>query len=146
MFSEAIGNLFKKPATRLYPVEKYEPVKDTRGRFQMDVKKCIFCGLCEKACPANVISVDKTRKRHETITSGCILCYRCADVCPKDCISFREQYAPPTLKRTALVHEILLAGAEPPNGAVVEEKEPTEGGTAYAYTIELARPPAKGPR
>jgi ech hydrogenase subunit F len=146
MFGESFGNLFKKPATQIYPAEKYEPIERTRGRYEMDIKKCIFCGLCEKACPANVIKVDKAGKRHITITSGCILCYRCADVCPKDCISFREQYAPPTSGRTAFIHEILPAGSRPPEGAVVEQSEPFEGGTAYAYTLVVEKPKTRAPR
>ncbi|MEM2870407.1 MAG: 4Fe-4S binding protein [Thermoplasmata archaeon] len=145
MFSQAISNLFKKPFTKLYPAEKYEPIKDTRGRFVMDVTRCIFCGLCERNCPAAVIKVDKARKRHETVISGCILCYRCQEVCPKGCISFREHYAPPTVARTALVHEILPRGQEPARGAAVEERKDVEGGTAWAYTIELPLPgPGKG--
>ena len=54
MFGEAFGNLFKKPATRLYPVEKYEPIKQTRGRYVMNARDCIHCGLCTYACPAGL--------------------------------------------------------------------------------------------
>jgi ech hydrogenase subunit F len=155
MFGEAWSNLFKKPFTKLYPFEKYTPIKATRGRYEMDAKLCIHCGLCAKACPANAIVVDKTKKRNEININACILCYRCVDTCPKDCVSFREQYTEPTTARTLLVFEFLPKGQKPPEGAKVETKENipakegvegkpgTEASTLYSYTIDAPKP---GPR
>jgi ech hydrogenase subunit F len=140
MMSESISNLFKKPATNMYPFTPYTPIKDTRGLFQMDHKTCIHCGLCAKACPCGIIKVDRAKKHYEILVSGCILCYRCADTCPKKCITFREKYNEPTDSRTVIVYETLPKGSKPPKGAEVVSKEDTDAGTEYVYKIKVPSP------
>lgn len=47
-----------------------------------DKENCSFCGLCEKKCPSNCISVDKDKKVLKHDRSKCISCGRCVKVCP----------------------------------------------------------------
>lgn len=53
--------------------------------IEIDLKKCIGCGLCRKDCPAGNILVKN--KKAEMITQDCIKCGHCVAVCPKFAVS-----------------------------------------------------------
>ncbi len=93
MLSSIFRNLGSKPATRLYPKEKREPYKNTRGQISgIDINQCIFCGICSKRCPADALVVSKAEKSWEIDQFKCIICGACTDACPKKCIKMDEQY------------------------------------------------------
>ena len=105
--SEALKNLFKKPATKRYPKEKIEPYPRFRGKIEFDRKKCTGCGLCRAYCPADAIKLTWKKKKitvrgvvHQIILhpiksidlGKCIRCGLCIDVCPADCIWFTNEF------------------------------------------------------
>jgi formate hydrogenlyase subunit 6/NADH:ubiquinone oxidoreductase subunit I len=88
---DMIGNIFKnlgsKPATRMYPFVKREPVSDSRGMISgIDIDACIFCGICARKCPPDAIVVNKAEKSWEIDNYRCVICGACVDACPKKCI------------------------------------------------------------
>jgi formate hydrogenlyase subunit 6/NADH:ubiquinone oxidoreductase subunit I len=94
MLGNILKNMVSKPATRMYPVEKRAPFKDTRGHIDMDIDSCIFCGICSKKCPSNAINVSRNDKSWEIDPFKCIICNVCTEVCPKKCICNIEEYKP----------------------------------------------------
>ena len=50
-------NLLGGPATLMYPKKKRTFTAITRGRVDVNIHKCIFCGLCEEACPTLAIQL-----------------------------------------------------------------------------------------
>lgn len=92
MLGNILKNMVSKPATRMYPVEKREPYKDTRGHIDMDIGNCIFCGICSKKCPSNALTVDRNGKSWEIDPFKCIICSVCTEVCPKKCIRTEQSY------------------------------------------------------
>ena len=49
-------------------------------RIQVDEKKCVSCGKCERVCPMDVQVPNNSRdKRNAT---ECILCMKCVEECP----------------------------------------------------------------
>ena len=88
MVGNVFKNLFSKPATRLYPFEKREPFKDSRGQISgVEIDKCIFCGICQRKCPSDAIVVNKAEKSWEIDQFKCVVCNACADAWPKKCIT-----------------------------------------------------------
>ncbi len=86
MIKVVLGQLFKKPATNLYPAEKLDMPKKFRGKLIFDPAKCIGCKLCMRDCPTNAIVINKTAdNKFEAYfdLAKCIYCAQCADVCPK---------------------------------------------------------------
>lgn len=90
-----LRSLFKKPATQMYPVIPKEWKERTRGRIEIDIDDCIFCGICARKCPTDAITVNRTAKTWTIERMGCVQCSCCVDVCPKSCLNNVAGYTSP---------------------------------------------------
>ncbi|MCE5275715.1 MAG: 4Fe-4S dicluster domain-containing protein [Deltaproteobacteria bacterium] len=95
MAKDTLANLFRKPATRMYPSVVREIFPATRGHIAMDITTCIFCGICQKKCPTGAIKVDRANKTWEIERLACIACASCSDACPKQSLSMENTYTGP---------------------------------------------------
>lgn len=93
LFGTIFGSAFKKPATRLYPFEKREAFKGTRGMIKFDGAKCNSCTLCMLKCPTGAIKVDRAAKTWAIDRLKCILCGACVTACTKSALSMDGSYA-----------------------------------------------------
>lgn len=82
-----LRSLFGKPETVRYPFEEPEHPAALRGCVHFNDEDCIYCGICEKRCPTNAISVEKKEKTWSINHFGCIQCESCVRECPKGCLS-----------------------------------------------------------
>ena len=78
----------------------------TYGKIAVDIENCILCGLCARACPTGIITVDRKDTKSWTIDrDGCIQCGCCIDACKKQqCIGFAQddaEYGNVTYKKEA---------------------------------------------
>ncbi len=91
-----MNSLFKKPATRMYPVIPREFTSVTRGHVEMeDPEGCLACGICAKRCPADAIRVDKSKGVWEIARMQCIQCNSCVETCPKHVLVMHAEYTTP---------------------------------------------------
>ncbi len=103
MVENVFRNLVSKPATRMYPIEKREPFKDSRGHIEgCDIDKCIFCGICQRKCPADAIIVNKVEKSWEINQFKCVICNACVEACPKKCILASAEHKTASTKKENL--------------------------------------------
>jgi NADH-quinone oxidoreductase subunit I len=86
--------LSARPDTRRYPFEQRPPIAGARGHLDIEIEKCIFCGACQKRCPANALAVSREPKSWTLKPCACIVCGYCVEVCPKKCLALREQHYP----------------------------------------------------
>jgi ech hydrogenase subunit F len=92
-------SLLGKPATAMYPVVLPSYSERTKGHIAIDIDDCIFCGTCEKKCPAVAIKVDRPGKSWTLDPFACVQCGSCVIVCPKKCLHMVNTYtAPATAK------------------------------------------------
>ncbi len=96
-----------RPATRLYPFEKRPFYKNTRGAVAIDIDRCILCGICQKRCPTQAITVTKAAKDWQINRLRCISCGACVDACPKKCLWLENKYSPAVVLKGAddIVHQ-----------------------------------------
>ena len=102
-----INSLFRGELhTVKYPLEKlpisprYRAIHDMLRLLESGHYRCIGCGLCEKICIANCISMntryDENQRKEVseyTINFGrCIFCGYCAEVCPELAIVHGSRY------------------------------------------------------
>ena len=104
MLTIILKNLFKQPATRLYPNVKREPYERTRGRLEIDHEKCIHCGICQRQCPADAISVNRQNEYWQLNAFRCIICGECVLKCPKKCLEIKTDRRESGEKRI-IIHE-----------------------------------------
>lgn len=90
-----LGSLFKKPATKMYPVVPAEWKERTRGHIRIEGENCIACGICAKKCPTGAIEVDRTERTWAIKRMQCIQCGECVDSCPKKCLFMEPEYTEP---------------------------------------------------
>jgi len=113
-----LKNLFSKPATRPYPFVPREYPERSRGHIEIEIEKCIFCGLCSKNCPPRAIKVDRQAGTWEIERFDCIQCGYCTLKCPKKCLAIVPEYPEPEGEKTV---DMFTKPAEEPKEA--EEKE-----------------------
>ena len=83
----------------MYPVIPREWKERTRGRIEIDIDTCIFCGICSRKCPTDAIAVDKAEKTWTIERMGCIQCSCCVEACPKKCLINEAGYTSPDVEK-----------------------------------------------
>lgn len=117
-----MGSLFKKPATLMYPVVPREWQERTRGHIDIDVDNCILCGMCQRKCPTNAITVDRNAHTWTIERMKCIQCGCCTDNCPKKCLSMAQTYTTPSPEKITDVFEIPVKEKKAAGGASGDTK------------------------
>ena len=108
-FATTLKHLFKKPITVNYPEEKVPMFPKFRGkqvlmRDENGLEKCVACGLCSVACPADAIYLEAA-ENDGTVAAGpryasvyqihktrCIFCGYCEEACPVGAIFMGKDY------------------------------------------------------
>ncbi|HWQ65312.1 MAG TPA: 4Fe-4S binding protein [Methanospirillum sp.] len=118
-----LGQLFKKPATNLFPAKNLPPSITAyldavaagtatinppittpprfRGKITYDRDTCIGCKMCIRVCPANAIEFLPDTKRVRIWVTQCVFCSQCNEVCPKDCLQMSSEFLLATEDRYA---------------------------------------------
>jgi formate hydrogenlyase subunit 6/NADH:ubiquinone oxidoreductase subunit I len=112
----SLRNLFKKPATKMYPVVAPTYTKMSKGHVSCEITDCIFCSLCEKRCPTHAITVSKPDETWTIDNFSCIQCLSCIRNCPKTCLTMDPEYTKAAVKKSLVTvkkpeTELVLEGA-----------------------------------
>lgn len=100
-------HLFRKSVTFQYPREKRKLPEGYRGimallRYADGSERCVGCGLCEIACPSNVIKVISAEEEDQPLkrfakeyyfdVTRCVFCGFCVEACPVDALAMTPAY------------------------------------------------------
>lgn len=98
-------HLFKKPLTLDYPRKKKPMSPRYRGRHYLEryddgTERCVCCGLCAAACPADAIYMEpqenekgeRSARIYEINLLRCIFCGFCEEACPEEAIFLGQDY------------------------------------------------------
>ncbi|UCE25966.1 MAG: NADH-quinone oxidoreductase subunit NuoI [Candidatus Zixiibacteriota bacterium] len=104
-FVVTFKHLFKKPVTLDYPRKKKPMTPRYRGKHYLEryddgTERCVCCGLCAAACPADAIYMEpeeneKGERRaslYEINLLRCIFCGFCEEACPEEAIFLGQEY------------------------------------------------------
>lgn len=101
-----LKEFFKPKVTEYYPHETPTLPKRFRGHIELigddeGKPKCIVCGLCERACPSNCITLagekpegakKKVLTKYKLDFTLCSLCGSCVESCNFGAIRFSREY------------------------------------------------------
>lgn len=108
-------NLFHKPVTTKYPAEPIDYPERSRGHIEIEIDKCISCGMCVRCCPPGCLSVSKKEGTWTINRFDCIACGYCVQKCPKKCLHIVPGYQTPGNEKFEAVYqkspEVLAAEA-----------------------------------
>jgi formate dehydrogenase major subunit len=83
-------------ATVRYPFAPLPASLNFRGKPHYNPERCIACGACTVACPANALSmttdVAAGKRTWEICFGRCVFCGRCEEVCPTQAIALSPEY------------------------------------------------------
>lgn len=109
-----VRRLGQRVVTVQYPRKCLELSPAYRGHIELKTfeetgtHRCIACGTCQRACPANVIKVQgekKHAKAPKTAThyiidyTRCSLCGLCVESCPTQTLQYSKEYQMETESR-----------------------------------------------
>lgn len=119
---EMLKNLFSPPVTTEYPLKPKQFVPGVRGKVVNNIDNCIFCGMCQRNCPADAITVDRVARTWTINPFSCVQCRGCVENCPKKCLSMEEHYTDPaTAKSDVVMQGKPLPPPPPPKPPVAPE-------------------------
>lgn len=101
-----LGSVFKKPETTCYPFEQRPKYAGMRGSVGIEPEKCILCGICQRACPCDAISVDKKARTWAINRFACVCCSACVHACPKACLAMGVDYTKPAAAKSLHTVEV----------------------------------------
>ena len=93
MTKTVLKNLFTGPTTERYPFTPKTFLAGTRGKLDIEIEKCIYCGICQRKCPTAAITVTKEPKLWTVKRMSCISCNACVEACPKKCLVLNVKYS-----------------------------------------------------
>ena len=104
-FVVTFKHLFRKPVTFDYPKVKRPMKPRYRGKHYLEryddgTERCVCCGLCAAACPADAIYMEpeetekgeRKAKVYEINLLRCIFCGFCEEACPEEAIFLGQEY------------------------------------------------------
>lgn len=95
-----LKHFFGKKLTQQYPEVRPNLPDKFRGSFELNVPKCISCGMCANACPNKVISVesvkDENNKKkltgYKMMLERCLYCGFCVEACPTKALATTKEF------------------------------------------------------
>ena len=120
-FFTTFKHIFKKPVTVNYPDQKVPMFPKYRGkqvlmRDENDLEKCVACGLCSVACPADAIYLEAQENtggvqagpRYASVyqihKTRCIFCGYCEEACPEDAIFLGHNFELSDYSRDSFIY------------------------------------------
>ncbi len=104
-FFTTLKNMLRRPVTFQYPKEKVPMYPRYRGlhfleRYEDGTERCVCCGLCASACPADAIYMEpeegengeRRARVYEINELRCIFCGFCEEACPEEAIFLGKEY------------------------------------------------------
>jgi len=108
-----LKHTFEREITQQYPEQMPVLPARFRGSLRFDFKNCIVCGMCEKACPNHVLSLetvkDETSKKKKLMKytidfQYCMYCNFCVENCPTHVLYFDHNFELAEFKREDIKH------------------------------------------
>lgn len=112
---------FKPTVTVAYPYETLTMCARYRGHIELvpdeeGNSKCVVCGLCEKACPSDCISLagekpeggkKKVLSKYVLDFTRCSLCGSCVEACTFGAIDFSKEYNLASRRKEDFIFDLL---------------------------------------
>lgn len=112
---------FKPTVTVSYPYETLTMCDKYRGHVELIESEegkpnCVVCGLCQRACPSNCISLDGEKpegEKKKVLTkyildfTRCSLCGSCVESCNFNALTFSKEYNLASTRKEDFIFDLL---------------------------------------